>query len=65
MNKITRDLYREINDFKKVYQPRTNTIKDEKGNMAADTQSIVTRWRNLFSRLLNVQRVNEVWQTEI
>ena len=28
--KNIRDLYRGINDFKKVYQPRTNIMKDDK-----------------------------------
>jgi hypothetical protein len=32
-NKNNRDLYRGINDFKKGYQPRTNVVKDENGNM--------------------------------
>ena len=30
-----RDLYRGINDFKKGYQPRTFTVKDEKGDLVA------------------------------
>ena len=30
--KIIRDLYRGMNDFKKGYQTRTNTVKDEKGD---------------------------------
>jgi len=31
-----RDLYRGINDFKKVYQPRCYIVKDEKGDLVAD-----------------------------
>jgi len=31
-------LYRGINEFKKGYQPRTNIVKDEKGDMFADSQ---------------------------
>jgi hypothetical protein len=46
-----RDLYRGISDFKKGYQPRTNTVKDEKDDMFADCQSIQARWRNHFSQL--------------
>jgi hypothetical protein len=34
INKI-RDLYRDINDFKKGYQPRTVIVKDEKGDLIA------------------------------
>ena len=32
-----RDLYRGINDFKKGYQPRTFIVKDEKGDLVADS----------------------------
>ena len=33
--------------------------------MVADSHSILTRWRNHFSQLLNVPVVNDVRQTEI
>ena len=33
--------------------------------MVADSHSIMTRWRNYFSQLLNVYGVNDVRQTEI
>jgi hypothetical protein len=39
-SKNIRDLYRGINEFKKVYQPRINIIKDENGNVLADPQSV-------------------------
>jgi hypothetical protein len=58
-------LYSGINDFKKGYQPRNYVVKDEKGDLVADSHSIVARWRNLFFQLLNVHRVNDVRQTEI
>ena len=51
--KNIRDWYRGINDFKKGYQPRTNVVKDEKGDLVADSYSIVVRWWNYFSQLLN------------
>jgi hypothetical protein len=60
-----RDLYRGISDFKKGYQPRTNVIKDEKGDLVADSHSILARWRRSFYQLLNVHRVNNVRQTEV
>jgi len=47
--KNIRDLYRGINDFKKVYQPGTNIVKDEKGDLVADSHSILARWKNHFS----------------
>ena len=52
-------------DFKKGYQPRTDIVKDEKGNLVADCNSILGRWRNHFSQLLNVHRVNGDNQTEV
>ena len=60
-----RDLYRGINDFKKGYQPRTCIVKDEKGDLVADSYSIMTRWRNYFSQLLNVHGAKDVRQAEI
>jgi len=38
--KNIRDLYRGIIDFKNGYQPRTDTVKDEKGDLVADSHSI-------------------------
>ena len=38
-----RDLYRGINDFKKGYRPRCSIVKDEKGDLVADSHSIVVR----------------------
>jgi hypothetical protein len=35
-NKNIRDLYRDINEFKKRNQSRINIIKDENGNLLAD-----------------------------
>jgi len=58
-------LYRGISDLKKVYHPRTNIVKDWKGDLVADSHSILARWRNYFSHLLNVHGVNDVRQTEI
>jgi hypothetical protein len=40
-NKNIRELYGEISDFKKGYQPRTNILKDEKGDLDADCHSIL------------------------
>jgi len=38
-----RDLYRGIIYFKKGYQPGTNTVKDDKGDLVAYSHSILTR----------------------
>jgi hypothetical protein len=64
-NESITDLCRSINDFKKGYQLRTNIVKDEKGDLAADSHSVLAWWRNHFFPLLNVHGVNDVRQTEI
>jgi len=40
--KNVRDLYMDINDFKKEYQPKTIIVKDEKGDLVADSHSAGT-----------------------
>ena len=54
-----------ISDFKKGYQPRTNIVKDEKGDLGTDCHIIFARWRTHLSELLNVLGVNDVRQKEI
>jgi len=51
--------------LKKGYQPRCNIVKDEKGDLVADSHSIVARWTNCFSQLFNVHGVKDVGQAEI
>jgi hypothetical protein len=58
------DLYRGINEFNKGYQPRINIIKDETGNLLADPQSVLNRWKNFFEQVLNVHGIH-VWQMDI
>jgi hypothetical protein len=55
-------LYRGVSDFKKGYQPRTNIVKDEKGDLFTDFHRILARWWNLFTPLLNENGVNDVRQ---
>ena len=43
-----RDLYRGINDFKKGHQPRTTTVKDEKGDLMADPPQYYGEVEELF-----------------
>jgi len=56
---------RDISDFKKGYQPRTDIVKDEKGDLVTDCHSILPWWRNSFPQLLNVHGVSAARQTEI
>jgi hypothetical protein len=53
-NKNISDLYRRINEFKRGYQPQSNLVKDENGDLLADSDSILNRWKNYFFQLLNV-----------
>jgi hypothetical protein len=55
-------LYRSIIEFKKGYQPRTSIVKDEKSDLVVDPHSILARWRNHFTQLLNVHGVNDIRQ---
>jgi hypothetical protein len=47
-NKNIRDLYRGITEFKKNYQPRNNLVKDENGDLLADTHNISIHGRTTF-----------------
>jgi hypothetical protein len=58
------DLGGGISNFKKDFQPRT-IVKNEKGDLVTDSNSILSRWRNHFSQLLDVHGVNHVRRTEI
>jgi hypothetical protein len=60
-----RDVYRGINEFKEGYEHRINIIKDENGNLPADPQNIMNRWKNLFNQALNVHGVDDVRQINI
>jgi len=37
------NMYRGINEFKKVYQPRTNIVKDEMGDLVTESHRILAR----------------------
>jgi hypothetical protein len=61
-NNNIRDLYRRINEFKRGSQPRGNLVKDQKGDLLADSHNILNRWKNYFFHLLTVHRVSDVRQ---
>jgi hypothetical protein len=54
---------KDINDFTMGYKLRNNIVKDEKGDLFAESHSILAKWRNHFFQLLNIDRVNDVRQT--
>jgi len=52
-------------NLRRGYQPICNIVKDEKGDVFADTHIIVVTWTNYFSQLFNVHGVKGVGQAEI
>jgi hypothetical protein len=40
-------------------------VKDENGDLFADSNNILNRWKNYFSQLLNVHNVSDVRQIEV
>jgi hypothetical protein len=49
----------------KDYRVRTRLVKDEKGNLLADSNNILYGWKILFCQQLNVHGVNDVRPIEI
>jgi hypothetical protein len=64
-NKNVGDLHGGINSFKKGYHPRNNLVKDENGDLLADSHNILKRWKNYLFQLLNVHNVSDVRQIEV
>jgi hypothetical protein len=40
-------------------------VKDENGDLLADSHNILNRWKTYFSQLLNVHNISDVWQREV
>jgi hypothetical protein len=55
-NKNIRDLYRGINKFKRGNQTCSNLVKDENGDLLADSHNFLSRWKISFSHLLNIHK---------
>ena len=55
----------DISDFKKGYQPRTNTMLAEMADLITESHSILATWRKHVSQLFNVNGVSDVRQREI
>jgi hypothetical protein len=64
-NKNIKGLYRAVNEFKRGYQPRNNLVKDENGDLLADSHNILNRWKNYVSQLLNVHKAIDGRQIEV
>jgi hypothetical protein len=53
-------LYRSNNDFKRDYQPRPDVKEGLECDLIMGSCSILGRWRNHFSQLLNERGVKEI-----
>jgi hypothetical protein len=40
-------------------------VKDDNGDLLADSHNILNRWKNYLSQLLNVHNVSDVRQIEV
>jgi hypothetical protein len=40
-------------------------VKDENGDLLADSHNILNRWKNYLSQLLNVHNVSDVRQVKV
>jgi hypothetical protein len=58
-------LYRGIDEFKKGYQHISNLDKYENGDLLADSNNILNKWKTFFPQLLNVRNVIDVRQIEV
>jgi hypothetical protein len=58
-NNNIRDLYRAINEFKKGYQPITNLVKDEDGNLLADSHYFECMEQLLLSPIIKCTMLNQ------
>jgi hypothetical protein len=45
-NMNIRDLYRGVNEVNKGHQPRSSIVKDENGDLLADSRNILNMWKN-------------------
>jgi hypothetical protein len=54
-----------MNKFKEGYQPRINIIEVGNGNLLADPQHVLNRWKHFFNQVLNVHGVHDVRQMDI
>jgi hypothetical protein len=50
-NKNIRDVYRGRNECKMGYHHRTNLVKDENGDVPADSHNVLNRWKNYLSAI--------------
>jgi hypothetical protein len=53
------------NEFKRGYKLRNNLVKNENGDLLADSRNILDKPKSYFSQLQNAHNVSDVRQTEV
>jgi hypothetical protein len=64
-NKNIRKLFRGINESERGYQPTRNLVNNENGDLVADSNEILNKWREHSSQLFNSHKINFVRQIQI
>ncbi|CAG4964057.1 unnamed protein product [Colias eurytheme] len=54
----SRQFYQELKSYKKGYQPVTQMLEDEDGNLITNKTDIKVSWHNYFQQLLNCTQLN-------
>ena len=50
--RLSRDMYRKVNDMRQEFQPRTNACRDNNGGLVSDNAGVIRRWTEHFEELL-------------
>ena len=53
LEKSNRKLYKELNWFRKGFQPRLNLCKDKEGELLIEEKDMLQRWTDYFKEILN------------
>ena len=64
-NEDIHEMYKGIIEFKKGYEPRAYVIRKYDCRIVADTTSILSRWEQFYSNLLNVNQSTNLEGSEI
>jgi hypothetical protein len=52
-------------NIRRGFQPRSNSVKDENGDLLADSHNNLNGRKNYFAQLLNLHRISDVRRIEI
>ena len=54
-NNDVRKFYKDINDGRKTFKPRSNICKSEDGTLLCNKEQVLKRWKEFFEKTLNTQ----------